>query len=80
MGPTPDDLYGISFSRDSKALATIGYAANLIFWSLEQGKVLNSRKLKPVAYCIAFAPDSKAVVTGHGDNLCYITPAPAPGR
>ena len=63
-------------SRDGKLLATIGYGGHLIFWNVEQGKIQSTRKLKPVAYCIAFAPDGKAIVTGHEDGLCYITPIP----
>jgi WD40 repeat protein len=80
LGPTPDDPFGIALSRDGKAVATIGYGGHLILWDLEQGKIQSMRKLKPVAYCITFAPDGKAVVTGHEDGTCYITPVSAPAR
>ena len=77
LGPTPDNLYGICLSRDGKTVATIGYAGNLMLWSLDQDKPLFARKLKPVAYCLAVAPDGKSVVTGHDDHVCYITALPA---
>jgi WD40 repeat protein len=74
MGPTPDDLYGLVFSKDGKALATCGYAGNLTLWNLADGKPATTRKLpKPLAMCIAFTPDGKALVTGH-KNVIYITP------
>ncbi len=74
MGPTPDDLYGLAFSKDGKALATCGYAGNVTLWNLADGKPLVTRKLpRPLAMCIAFTPDGKAVVTGH-KNVIYITP------
>jgi WD40 repeat protein len=74
MGPTPDDLYGLAFSKDGKALATCGYAGNVTLWNLADGKPATRRKLpKPLAMCIAFTPDGKALVTGH-KNVIYITP------
>ena len=74
MGPTPDDLYGLALSRDGKTLATSGYAGYLHLWDLMTGKMLLSRKLKHFgAYCIAFTPDGKGVVTGHDDHGCYVT-------
>src|SRR6516162_8377539 len=73
MGPTPDDLYGLAFSKEGK-LATCGYAGNVTLWNLADGKPAMTRKLpKPLAMCIAFTPDGNAVVTGH-KNIVYITP------
>jgi len=43
MGPTPDDLYGIAFSRDGKELATSGYGGHLTLWNLAEGKALSDR-------------------------------------
>ena len=74
MGPTPDDLYGLAWSRDGKSLVTSGYGGNVIVWDLATGKPASTRKLKFGAYCVAFTPDGKAVVTGHDDHHCYITP------
>jgi WD40 repeat protein len=74
LGPTPDDLYGIAWSRDGKKLATSGYGGNLIVWNLAEGKPASTRKIKFGAYCIAFTPDGKALVTGHDNHSCYITP------
>lgn len=78
MGPTPDDLYGIAFSRDGKAVATSGYGGNVTLWNLGEGKPAQSRKLKFGAYCVIFTPDGKALVTGHDNSICYITPVEAP--
>ncbi len=73
MGPTPDDLYGLAFSKEGK-LATCGYAGNVTLWNLADGKPATTRKLpKPLAMCVAFTPDGKALVTGH-KNMVYITP------
>ncbi len=74
FGPTPDDLYGIAFSRDGKRLATVGYAGNLTTWNLADGKPTFTKKLKSVAYCVAFTPDGKALVSGHDNQMVYFTP------
>jgi WD40 repeat protein len=74
MGPTPDDLYGIAWSRDGKTLATSGYGGNLIIWNLADGKPAATHKLKFGAYCVVFTPDGSALVTGHDNQVCYITP------
>jgi WD40 repeat protein len=79
MGPTPDDLYGVAFSRDGKALATSGYAGYITLWDLAAGKKVAERKLKAFgAYCIAFTPDGKSVVTGHDNHHCYVNSLGAP--
>jgi WD40 repeat protein len=74
LGPTPDDLYGITWSRDGKILATSGYGGHIIVWDLAAGKPQSDRKIKFGAYCIAFTPDGKALVTGHDNHTVYITP------
>lgn len=74
MGPTPDDLYGIAWSRDGKTLVTSGYGGNIIVWDRVAGKPGRTRKLSFGAYCVAFTPDGKAVVTGHDNHICYVTP------
>ena len=79
MGPTPDDLYGLSISRDGNWLATSGYAGYITLWNLAGGKKAASRKLNAFgAYCIAFTPDGKSVITGHDNHHCYISTLHAP--
>jgi WD40 repeat protein len=80
LGPTADDLYGIAWSRDGKMLATSGYGGNVIVWNLAEGKPASTRKLKFGAYCVAFTPDGKAVVTGHDNHIVYVTPLAATGQ
>jgi WD40 repeat protein len=80
IGPTPDDIYGVALSRDGAALATSGYGGNLNVWNLADGKATFSKKIKFGPYCIAFSPDGKALVTGHDNSLCYITPLEAPAK
>ena len=59
--------------------ATSGYAGHITLWDLVGGKKSASRKLKAFgAYCIAFTPDGKSVVTGHDDHRCYVHPFAAP--
>jgi WD40 repeat protein len=65
MGPTPDDPYGIAFSRDGKTFATCGYGGHIIVWNLADAKPAWTHKLPYVTYCLAFTPDGKAIVTGH---------------
>ena len=77
LGPTPDDLYGIAFSRDGKDLVTSGYGGNVTVWNLAEGKPAWTKKLKFGAYCVLFTPDGKAVITGHDNHICYITPVKA---
>ncbi|HEX5272062.1 MAG TPA: WD40 repeat domain-containing protein [Gemmataceae bacterium] len=74
FGPTPDDLYGVTTSRDGKQLATVGYAGNLTTWNLTDGKPAFTKKLKSVAYCVAFSPDGKLLVSGHDNGMIYLTP------
>jgi WD40 repeat protein len=80
MGPTPDDLYGIAIARDGRSLVTSGYGGTVTLWELPAGKPVLTRKLKFGAYCVAFAPDGKALVTGHDDHVCYITPLNQPAH
>ena len=44
------------------------------------GKPERTLKLKFGAYCVAFLPDGKAIVTGHDNHICYITPLTLPPR
>jgi WD40 repeat protein len=74
IGPTPSDLYGIAFSRDHKDLATSDYGGNITVWNLAEGKPAWTRKIKFGAYCIAFTPDGKALITGHDKAGVLITP------
>ena len=82
MGPTPDDLYGIALSPDGKTLATSGYGGHLTVWDLAAGKPTWTQRIKFGAYCVAFTPDGKALVTGHENTArdkrtCIITPLAA---
>ncbi len=74
FGPTPDDLYAISWSKDAKAIVTAGYAGNISLWDLNDPKPKFTKKLKSLAYCIAFSPDGKAALSGHGNGFIYVTP------
>jgi WD40 repeat protein len=79
LGPTPDEPYGLALARDGQPLATSGYGGYLTVWDLAEGKTTLQRKLpKFGAYCVAFTPDGKAVVTGHDDHVCYVTPLTPP--
>ena len=61
-----DDLYGLAVSPDGKSVATSGYSGWLTVWSLADGKPTWAKKLPaPCAFCAAFTPDGKSVVTGH---------------
>ncbi len=73
LGPTPDDLYGLALARDGKTAATSGYGGHVTLWDLAAGKAVETHKLVFGAYCIAFTPDGKAVVTGHENGHCYVT-------
>jgi len=74
FGPTPDDLYAVSWSKDAKAIVTAGYAGNISLWNLNDPKPKFTKKLKSLAYCIAFSPDGKAALSGHGNGFIYVTP------
>jgi WD40 repeat protein len=67
LGPTPDDLYGVSWSKDTKTIATAGYAGHISVWDLADPKPKFSLRIKSPAYCVTFAPDGKSVASGH-DN------------
>jgi WD40 repeat protein len=78
-----DDQYAVAFSPDGSKIATIGYASNLYLWELDKEKPTFKKKLreKVVAYCLAFTPDGKAVVTGHelpagAGGIVLVTPLP----
>jgi WD40 repeat protein len=70
MGPTADDLYGVVFSKDGKLLATCGYAGSLTLWNLADGKPATTKLPRRLAMCLAIAPDGKAIVTGHMNEIC----------
>jgi WD40 repeat protein len=74
LGPAADDLYGLAWSRDGNMPATSGYGGNVVVWDLADGKLASARKLKFGAYCVAFTPDGKALVTGHDNQIVYVTP------
>jgi WD40 repeat protein len=73
FGPTPDDLYGVSWSKDTKTIATAGYAGNLSVWNLTDPKPTFTTKIKDVTYCVAFAPDGKTIVAGHEKGEITLT-------
>ena len=73
LGPTEDDLYGVTLSRDGKWLATSGYAGHVKVWKLGDDKAVMTKKLAFGAYCVTFTPDGKALVTGHENGNCYVT-------
>ena len=73
LGPTPDDLYGVSWSKDTKTIATAGYAGNLSVWNLTDPKPAFTTKIKDVTYCVTFAPDGKTIVAGHEKGEVTIT-------
>ena len=64
----------LAFRDDSLVMGTCSTDGTAKLWNLDEGKPLQTRKLTFGAYCIAFTPDGKAVVTGHDNHLCYITP------
>jgi dipeptidyl aminopeptidase/acylaminoacyl peptidase len=74
FGPTPDDLYGVAWSKDAKSIVTAGYAGNISLWDLNDPKPKFAKKLKSLAYCIAFTPDGKTSLSGHLNGFVYATP------
>jgi WD40 repeat protein len=75
IGPTPDDLYGVQWSKEANALATIGYAGNISLWELDKAMpVFTTRIAKNPGHCITFTRDGKAVVTGHDNGSFFFTP------
>jgi WD40 repeat protein len=75
IGPTPDDILGLAVSRDGK-IATAGYGGHLYVWDIQSGKPSFTHALPrgTITYCVAFAPDGGALVTGHEKNFVLVTP------
>lgn len=74
FGPTSDDLYSVSWSKETKAILTAGYAGNISLWDLNDPKPKFTKKLKLLAYCVTFSPDGKAALSGHLNGFIYVTP------
>src|SRR5206468_2585223 len=70
----PDDLYGVAWSKDAKAIVTAGYAGNISLWDLVDPRPKFSKKLKTLAYCVTFTPDGKAAISGHLNGFVIVTP------
>jgi WD40 repeat protein len=70
----PDDPYGLALSPDGKQVAVAGYAGHLTVWVWEQSKAAFTYKHKSPAYCVRFAPDGRALVSGHDDGAVRVTP------
>src|SRR5581483_5657702 len=66
LGPMPDDLLGLAVSRDGKRVATAGYGGSLRVFEYPGGKEVFKDQLPKgdVSFCVAFAPDGKALVVG----------------
>jgi WD40 repeat protein len=59
-------INGLAISRDGKLVATAGYGGALRVFEIGSWKeVFRTRLPKSIVYCVAFTPDSKALVTGH---------------
>src|SRR5205807_8758298 len=62
FGPTPDDIFGVSWSKDTKTIVTAGYAGYLNVWNLTDPKPTFSTRIKDITYCVTYAPDGKTIV------------------
>ena len=76
VGPAPDDLFGLSISRDGKAVATAGYGGSLRVYDLASGKQTFATDLKRgmITYCVTFTPDGNWIVfrsNMHGPTHVY---------
>jgi WD40 repeat protein len=72
FGPTPDDLYGVSWSKETKTIATAGYAGNISVWDLKDAKPTFTTKIKSPSYCATFAPDGKSIASGHDNGTVQL--------
>src|SRR5262249_44900843 len=74
FGPTPDDLYGVAWSKDAKCIVTARYTGNISLLDLQKTKPQFAQYLKSLATRIPFPPDGKSSLSGHLNGFVYVTP------
>ena len=57
-------------------MISAGYGGNVMVWDLASGNAVLTKKPAFGAYCVALTPDTQAIVSGHENGTCYLTPMP----
>ena len=72
----PQDVLALAVGPDGKTLATGGRDGTVRVWSAEDGRLLHSFPVKPMATAAAYSPDGNFLATGGGK----LTEARNPGE
>ena len=75
IGPAPDDLFGLSISRDGRQVATAGSVGSIRVYDAASGAETFSTRLENrlITYGLTFTPDGRQLVVGNdNDNAARV--------
>ncbi len=75
VGPTSDDLFGISWAKGSKTFGTIGYAGNVRVYDPAKPDPIFATQVKSPGYSVAISLDGKFILSGHDNGTIQLHPA-----
>lgn len=67
-----DLAFAVTFSPDSRRLASAGYDGRIIVWDIAQERLLHDWQLPGAVGAICFAADGRHLITNNGNGTLYV--------